>query len=78
MLDGVRGYHPIEARSRGVRGEAVIWDDKHELGVVPLVSQQPERGLSGSGMHSEKCGLLRGLHGEDVTGTWGPQGGDKA
>ena len=34
--------------------------------------------MATSGMHSEKCGLLRGLHGEDVTGTWGPQGGDKA
>jgi hypothetical protein len=26
---------------------------------VPLVSQQPERGRSGGGMHNEKCGLFR-------------------
>jgi hypothetical protein len=37
----------------------VAWGYKHEPGVVPLVSQQPERRLSGDGMHDEKCGMFR-------------------
>jgi hypothetical protein len=68
--NGVRGYH--EARNRGMQGEAVAWGYKHEPGIIPLASQQPERGIDGGGMHNERCGLLRGPHGEDATGTWGP------